>query len=180
MQVKLADHFTYRRLLKFVFPSVVTMIATSIYGVIDRLFVSNFVGKSAFAAINLMMPFIMLSGAFGFMIGTGGSAPIFAYNFGAKNFTELRNIFFKTIKIISVTGLALTISAELLADVMTSIFVGYDENLQSLTVHGFRIYSISFLFAGFNIFASSFFTSMNNRLISAIISVVHTLIYESG
>ena len=74
MKIQLSDHFTYRRLLRFVFPSVIMMIFTSIYGVIDGLFVSNFVGKTAFAAINLVMPFIMVLGGFGFMIGTGGSA----------------------------------------------------------------------------------------------------------
>lgn len=74
MKIQLSDHFTYRRLLRFVFPSVIMMIFTSIYGVIDGLFVSNFVGKTAFAAINLVMPFIMVLGGFGFMLGTGGSA----------------------------------------------------------------------------------------------------------
>ena len=74
MKIQLSDHFTYRRLLRFVFPSVIMMIFTSIYGVIDGLFISNFVGKTSFAAINLVMPFILVLGGFGFMIGTGGSA----------------------------------------------------------------------------------------------------------
>lgn len=74
MEIKLSDHFTYRRLLRFVIPSIVMMIFTSVYGVVDGLFVSNFVGKTEFAAVNLIMPFPMLFIAFGFMIGTGGSA----------------------------------------------------------------------------------------------------------
>ena len=74
--IQLSDHFTYPRLLRFVAPSIVMMIFTSIYGVVDGLFVSNFVGKIPFAAINLVMPFIMILGGFGFMIGTGGSALI--------------------------------------------------------------------------------------------------------
>ena len=73
-QIRLSDHFTYRKLLQFVFPSIVMMIFTSIYGVVDGLFVSNFAGKTAFAAINLVMPFIMVLGGIGFMIGTGGTA----------------------------------------------------------------------------------------------------------
>lgn len=73
-ELKLSDHFTYRRLIRFVIPSVVMMIFTSIYGVVDGLFVSNFVGKTEFAALNLIMPMIMVFGAVGFMIGTGGSA----------------------------------------------------------------------------------------------------------
>ena len=72
--IQLSDHFTYRKLLQFVFPSVVMMIFTSIYGVVDGLFVSNYAGKTAFAAINLVMPFIMVLGGIGFMIGTGGTA----------------------------------------------------------------------------------------------------------
>lgn len=70
MNIQLSEHFTYRKLLRFVLPSIVMMIFTSIYSVVDGLFVSNFVGKSAFAAINLMMPFLMGISALGFMIGT--------------------------------------------------------------------------------------------------------------
>ncbi len=66
--VQLSDHFTYKRLLRFILPSVVMMVFTSIYGVVDGLFVSNFVGKTAFAAINLIMPFNMILGGVGFML----------------------------------------------------------------------------------------------------------------
>ena len=69
-QIQLSDHFTYQKLLRFVLPSIVMMVFTSIYGVVDSLFVSNFVGKTPFAAINLVMPFIMVLGGIGFMIGT--------------------------------------------------------------------------------------------------------------
>ncbi len=74
MHIRLSDHFTYKRLLRFVFPSIIMMIFTSIYGVVDGLFVSNFVGTTSFAAINLIMPFLMVLGALGFMLGAGGSA----------------------------------------------------------------------------------------------------------
>ena len=73
-KIQLSDHFTYSRLLRFVFPSIVMMVFTSIYVVVDGLFVSNYVGKTAFAAINLIMPLLMGISALGFMIGTGGSA----------------------------------------------------------------------------------------------------------
>ena len=72
--IQLSDHFTYGRLLRFVMPSIVMMVFTSIYGVVDGFFVSNFTGKTAFASINLIMPFIMVLGGMGFMIGTGGTA----------------------------------------------------------------------------------------------------------
>lgn len=76
MIIQLSDHFTYKRLLRFTLPSIAMMIFTSIYGVVDGFFVSNFVGKIPFAAVNFIMPFLMLLGAFGFMFGTGGSALI--------------------------------------------------------------------------------------------------------
>ena len=74
MKIKLSDHLTYSKLLRFVFPSIIMMVFTSIYGVVDGLFVSNFAGKTAFASINLVMPFVMILGGIGFMIGTGGTA----------------------------------------------------------------------------------------------------------
>mgnify|MGYP000162808035 CR=1 FL=1 len=74
MNIQLSEHFTYRKLLRFTFPSIVMMVFSSIYGVVDGVFVSNFVGSEPFAAINLIMPFLMAISALGFMIGTGGSA----------------------------------------------------------------------------------------------------------
>ena len=74
MEIKLSDHFDFKKLLRFTLPSVVMMLFTSIYGVVDGFFISNFVGKTPFAAVNFIMPFLMMVGAVGFMFGTGGSA----------------------------------------------------------------------------------------------------------
>ena len=74
MNIQLSEHFTYGKLLKFTFPSIVMMVFTSIYGVVDGVFVSNFAGSESFAAVNLIMPFLMILGAIGFMLGAGGSA----------------------------------------------------------------------------------------------------------
>ena len=74
MKIQLSDHFTYKRLIRFVFPSIIMMICTSMYSIIDGLFISNFAGKTAFAAVNLILPVAMGVGAIGFMIGSGGSA----------------------------------------------------------------------------------------------------------
>ena len=74
MKIQLSDHFTYGRLFRFTLPSIVMMVFTSIYGVVDGFFVSNFAGKTAFASINLIMPFIIIIGSLGFMVGTGGTA----------------------------------------------------------------------------------------------------------
>lgn len=76
MRIQLSDHFNYKKLLRFTLPSIVMMIFTSIYGVVDGFFVSNFVGKTPFTAVNFIMPFLMILGAVGFMFGTGGSALI--------------------------------------------------------------------------------------------------------
>ena len=73
-KIQLSDHFTYQRLLRFTFPSIVMMVFTSLYGVVDGIFVSNYAGKTAFAAINLIWPMVMILGSVGFMFGTGGSA----------------------------------------------------------------------------------------------------------
>ena len=70
--IQLSDHFNFRRLLRFTFPSIVMLIFTSIYGVVDGFFVSNFVGKTAFTAVNFIMPFLMVLGCAGFLFGTGG------------------------------------------------------------------------------------------------------------
>ena len=398
MKIQLSDHFTYGRLLRFTFPSIVMMIFTSIYGVVDGIFVSNFAGKTAFAAVNLIMPYLMASGVIGFMIGTGGtalismtlgmgdkkkanelfsmltyvsiaggvvltvvtiifmrpaaialgatgqmledcvlygnitqialtayvlqfafqsfcitaekpnlsltmmvtagvcnivldalfvavfhwglvgaavatataqiigaivplvyflrpndsllrlgkcrfdgkallrtcvngsselmsnlamslvsmlynlqliryagengiaaygvimyvnfifvaifigfvigSAPIIGFNHGADNRAELKNIFRKSLVIMTAFAGVMLASALLLARPLSRIFVGYDAELMEMTVRGFMIYSLSFLLCGFNIFGSSLFTALNNGLISAVISFVRTLICQ--
>lgn len=399
MKISLSDHFTYRKLLRFVAPSAVMMMFTSIYGVVDGLFVSNYVGKVPFAAINLVMPFIMILGGIGFMIGTGGSAlvsktlgegdrekanryftmmiylslicgaaasvigfvfirpisyllgatdamigdcveygrmiflfttafmmqnvfqsflvtaekprlgllatvgagvtnmaldawfivglgwgvkgaalatgisqtvggilpliyflrpnssllkitrtklegrpvflavtngsselmsnisasvvsmiynfqlmkfagedgvaaygvlmyvqfvfialfigyaigsaPIIGYHYGAINHSELKNMLKKSIIIMSISGVVMTLLAQALALPIAKVFVGYDEGLFDMTVHAFRVFSFSFILAGINIFASSFFTALNNGAVSAAISFLRTLIFQS-
>ena len=398
MNIQLSDHFTYGRLLRFTLPSIVMMIFTSIYGVVDGIFVSNFAGKTAFAAINLIMPYLMVFGTLGFMIGTGGTAlvsmtmgmgdkkranelfsmltlvsviggvvltvlslvllrpaavllgaegqiledavtygtivqcaltayilqyafqsfciaaekpnlslwmtvaagmcnivldalfvavfrwglvgaawattiaqiigaiipliffarpnssllrfckcrfdgkallrtmtngsselmsnvsmslvsmlynlqlmayagedgiaaygvimyvnfifiaifigfsigtaPIIGFNHGADNREELKGIFKKSLVILTGFALAMTVIAELLASPLALVFVGYDAALQEMTTRGFRIYILSFLLCGFNIFGSSMFTALNNGLISALISFVRTLVCQ--
>lgn len=398
MRIQLSEHFSYQKLLRFVLPSVVMMIFTSIYGVVDGLFVSNFVGKTPFAAVNLIMPLLMILGALGFMIGTGGSAivsktmgegnlekanqyfsmlvyvtiaggilltilgqigirplamamgatenmiddcvlygrillvsltafmlqnvfqsffvtaekpqlglgitvaagltnmvldflfiavfhwgvagaavatalsqvvggivpifyfmrpnnsrlriskakwdgrallksctngsselmtnvsmslvnmlynfqlmrlvgengvaaygvimyvnlifvsiflgysigsaPIVGYHYGAANHGELKSLFRKSLTLIGIAGIVLTLLAVGLSGPLSKIFVGYDEELFALTKHGFRLYSLSFLVTGFNIFGSAFFTALNNGVVSATISFLRTLLFQ--
>ena len=92
MNIQLSDHFTYKKLLRFTLPSIIMMVFTSIYGVVDGFFVSNYVGKTSFAAVNFIMPFLMILGAVGFMFGTGGSALI-AKTMGEGNSDKAKRLF---------------------------------------------------------------------------------------
>lgn len=108
MKVNLSDHFTYQKLLNFVLPSIVMMVFTSIYGVVDGLFVSNYAGKTAFAAINLVMPFIMVLGGMGFMIGTGGTALV-AKVLGEGEKKEANRYFSMMVLVTLLLGVALSV-----------------------------------------------------------------------
>jgi len=398
MNIQLSDHFDYKKLLRFTFPSIVMMIFTSIYGVVDGFFVSNFVGKTPFTAVNLIYPFLMILGAVGFMFGTGGGAliaktmgegdrekansnfslfvylsmvlglllsiagivnlpkvaallgaegillencvtygriilmalpmfllqmefqsffitaekpqlglwatvaagltnilldflliavldlglegaaaatalsqavggllplfyfsrknssllklgkcsfdgmallkactngsselmsnlsmslvnmlynvqlikyagedgvaaygvlmyvnmifiavfigysigtsPVIGYHFGAENHDELKGLLQKSIRIIGIFSIAMLAMGLLLAAPLSQLFVGYDAALYNMTVRGFYIYSFSFLFAGFAIFGSGFFTALNDGLTSALISFLRTLVFQ--
>ena len=366
MKIQLSDHFTYKRLIRFVFPSIIMMICTSMYSIIDGLFISNFAGKTAFAAVNLILPVAMGVGAIGFMIGSGGSAivaktlgegkkekaneyfsmliftaligatilsifgfifirqicmalgargqlleyastygrimfvsqPMFMmqtifYNFfitsekpsyslrmslisgvinivfdylfigvmhygvagaavatamgeyvgglvpliyfarknnssrlrlvkpvwrkdillktclngssefmtnasssvvnmlyntqlmrlaGADggNHSELKNMLKKSLSLIAITGVCLTLISEFFSHPLINIFVGYDADLFAMTLHGFRLYAFVFLINGFNIWASSFFTALNNGVVSGMIAFLRTLLFQIG
>ncbi len=112
-EIRLSDHFDYKRLLTFVFPSIVMMIFTSIYGVVDGFFISNFVGKTPFAAVNLIMPLPMLLAAPGFMFGTGGSA-IVAQRLGEKREQKANEIFSMLTASLIVLAVILTFTGELI------------------------------------------------------------------
>ena len=90
MEINLSEHFTYKKLIKFTLPTIIMMIFTSIYGVVDGVFISNVAESNSFASINLVMPVIMIIGTIGFMIGTGGSAIIPLVYFSRKNSTMLK------------------------------------------------------------------------------------------
>lgn len=108
MAIQLSDHFTYKRLICFTLPSIAMMVFTSIYGVVDGFFVSNFAGKTPFTAVNLIMPFLMILGAIGFMFGTGGGALI-AITLGEGN-RERANRLFSMFVYVS-AGVAIAVAA---------------------------------------------------------------------
>ncbi len=107
-KIQLSDHFTYGRLIRFVIPSIIMMIFTSIYGVVDGFFVSNVVGKTQFTAVNLIMPFLMIFGGIGFMIGTGGSA-IVSRTLGMGDRERANRIFSMIVYVSIAVGVILTV-----------------------------------------------------------------------
>lgn len=127
MRIQLSDSFTYRKLLRFTLPSICMMVFTSIYGVVDGLFVSNYVGKTAFAAVNLIMPFPMLMSAIGFMIGTGGSALV-SMTMGQGDKARANRIFSMLVYVSMALGI--TMSAVGIAVLPTvARFMGADETM---------------------------------------------------
>ncbi|MGN0317675.1 MAG: MATE family efflux transporter [Lachnospira sp.] len=106
MNIQLSDHFNYRKLLRFTLPSIIMMVFTSIYGVVDGFFVSNFVGKTPFTAVNFIMPFLMILGSFGFMFGTGGSALI-AMSMGEGKIEKAKRLFSLIVYASLISGIVL-------------------------------------------------------------------------
>ena len=125
--IQLSDHFTLPRLMRFCLPSIVMMVFTSIYGVVDGYFVSNFVGKTAFASVNLVMPFLMILGGVGFMIGTGGSALV-AKCLGEKNEEQARRVFSMMIYLTFILGVTLSVLGIVFAEPVAR-FLGADEEM---------------------------------------------------
>lgn len=154
-------------------------ISTSIVSMIYNFQLLKYVGEDGVSAYGVLMyvQFIFIAIFIGYSIG---SAPIVSYHYGAGSHTELKNMLKKSFLLIGGASIVLTVSAFLLASPLAKIFAGYDVALFALTSHAFQLFSFSFLLAGFNIFASSFFTALNNGAISAAISFMRTLIFQTA
>ena len=152
-------------------------LSMSVVSMLYNLQLMAYAGEDGIAAYGVIMyvNFIFLAVFIGFAIG---SAPIIGFNHGADNQKELKNIFRKSMVLLSGFALLMTGSALLMARPLSGVFVGYDRELMDLTTRGFVIYSLSFLVCGFNIFGSSMFTALNNGLISAVISFLRTLVCQ--
>lgn len=135
MNIRLSDHFTYRRLLRFTLPSIAMMIFTSIYGVVDGLFVSNFVGKTPFAAVNLIMPFLMMLGALGFMFGTGGCALI-ARQLGEGRREKANRTFSLLIAVTVVSGVVLAAAGVIFLRPIARLLGAQGELLELCVLYG--------------------------------------------
>jgi len=108
MKIQLSDHFNYSRLLRFTFPSIMMMIFTSIYGMVDGFFISNYVGKTAFASVNLIIPYLQILGGVGAMLGVGGSALV-AKTLGEKDLVRVRKYFSMMVYLMIAVGLVTTV-----------------------------------------------------------------------
>ncbi|MDE6275045.1 MAG: MATE family efflux transporter [Clostridia bacterium] len=156
---------------------LLTNVATSIVSMLYNLQLIKFYGENGVSAYGVIMyvQLIFLALIIGYTIG---SAPIVSFNFGAKNDLELKNIFKKSIFILAISGVVLSLLAQALAIPLAKLFVGYDAQLYNLTIHAFRLYSFAFIFSGVAIFSSGFFTALNNGLVSAIISALRALVFQ--
>lgn len=152
-------------------------ISMSLVGMLYNFQLIQFAGEDGIAAYGVLMYVNLVFQAvfLGFSVGT---APIVSYQMGAGNFDELKNLRKKCLKVIAVVAVAMFALAELLSKPFAWLFVGYDAALTEMTIRAFSIYSFSFLFSGFAIFGSSFFTALNDGLVSALISFLRTLVFQ--
>ena len=152
-------------------------ISMSVVGLLYNAQLIKYGGEDAVAAYGVLMYVSMIfSGAFiGYVVGT---APIVSFNYGAQNRGELKNMRKKSISLILICSVCMVLLSEALAVPLSNMFAGYDEDLLEMTIGAFRIYSFSFLFMGIAIYGSSFFTALNNGLISALISVLRTVVFQ--
>ncbi len=135
MRIHLYDRFTYKKILRFVLPSVVMMVFTSIYGVVDGFFVSNFAGKTPFAAVNLIYPFVMVLGAFGFMLGTGGSALV-AKTLGEGEKIRAQELFSTFIYISIGLGAVISVLGIIFIEPVSRLLGAEGEMLDNCVVYG--------------------------------------------
>lgn len=156
---------------------LVTNISASIVGIIYNFQLLKLAGQDGVSSYGVILycQFIFLAIFFGYSMGT---APIVGFNYGANNKEELQNIFKKSLKIIGVTSLILFGFSEILARPLSMIFVSYNQELLEMTVRGFRIYAISFIICGFNIYSSAFFTALNNGGVSLLLSIGRTFVFQ--
>ena len=158
---------------------MLTNLSASFVGALYNIRLLDLAGENGVAAYGVIMyvSFIFSAFYFGYSIGSG---PVIGFNNGAGNREELHNMYHKSMVIISAAAVIMTAMGVGLSGVLAGIFVGYDPELLEMTSYAMKIYSISFLMSGFNVFGSAMFTALNNGLISALISFMRTLVIQSA
>ncbi len=156
---------------------LVSNISMSLVGLLFNVQLMAYAGENGVAAYGIIMyvDFIFLAAFIGYAMG---SAPVVSFHYGAGNTDELKSLLRKSGVLLAIASVSMVVFAELMARPLALIFASYDQSLLDMTINGFRIYAVSFFFVGFAIYGSSFFTALNNGIVSAIISFVRTLIFE--
>ena len=158
---------------------LMSQVSMSLVGILYNIQLMKYAGENGVSAYGVMMyvNFVFISAFIGYSVGI---APVISYHFGAQGYNELKNLRRKSTAIIGIFSLCMFALGQTLAPAFSWIFVGHNSELFALTLHGFRIFSFSFLFAGMAIFGSSFFTALNDGVTSAIISFLRTLVFQIG
>lgn len=166
--IQLSDHFTLGRLFRFCLPSVVMMVFTSIYGVVDGYFVSNFVGKTPFAAVNLIMPFLMILGGVGFMIGTGGSALVAKY-LGEQNNDQARRVFSMMLIVTLILGVSTSALGIIFAENVAQLLGADSELLPYCVTYARTCLIFNTMFMLQNVFQSFLVTAERPKMGLAVV-----------
>ena len=162
-KIQLSDHFTYGKLLRFTLPSIVMMVFTSIYSVVDGFFISNFAGKTAFAALNLIWPFLMILGGMGFMIGTGGTALV-ARCLGTGDREQANRYFSMLVEFTAVLGLILTAIGLIFMEPIARFLGATEEMIPDCVLYGRIVIAFNVAFMFQNVFQSFLVAAEKPRL----------------
>ena len=156
---------------------MLTNLSMSLVTILYNMQLMKYAGSDGVVAYGIIMyvSFIFVGTYLGYSIGT---APIIGYHYGAGNKAELKCLLKRSLILIGITAIVMTGLAEILSEILASIFVSYDIELLEMTTIAIRFFSLSFIVSGFNIFASSFFTALNNGFVSATISFLRTLVFQ--
>ncbi len=173
-------HFDSRALLKTCAngsSELMTNLSSSVVTVLYNSQLMRIAGEDGVAAYSTIMyvDFAFVAVFLGYSLG---SAPIVSFHYGAGHHEELKNMKKKSLTLIAISGLCMTLFSHIFAQPLAAFFVSYDKKLMAMTIHGFTIYAFAYLLKGFNVYGSSFFTALNNGMVSAIISFMRTLVFE--
>lgn len=170
MRIQLSDHFTYRRLLRFTLPSIAMMIFTSIYGVVDGFFVSNFAGKTPFAAVNLIMPALMILSTVGFMLGTGGTA-IVARTLGEGEKERANEYFSLFVYLAFGLGIVFSVPGIVFARPLSALLGAEGELLENCVLYA-RIVLLALPFFILQLLFQSFFVTAEKPHLGLVVTVL--------
>ena len=162
-QIQLSDHFTFGKLFRFTLPSIAMMVFTSIYSVVDGFFISNYAGKTAFAALNLIWPFLMILGGMGFMIGTGGTALV-SRCLGAGDQKKAQRYFSMMVELTVLLGLALTAIGLIFMEPIARFLGATEEMIPDCVLYGRIVIAFNVAFMLQNVFQSFLIAAEMPRL----------------